>query len=229
MRLVHASIIALLLALQVPAIGGAVSQDADRVVAGGGITVPGWQGRIDEAAAKKGLTINSSKFASEGNALHLTIGPAAIYWNPANVAKGDYTVKATIREGKTTADHPHPAGLFIGGNNLGTDKQTFMYCVAYGTGEFLIRRFNGLTVTTVARRQAHPAVNKTGADGSMTNEIGWTVRGGRAECVINGTSVATLEPADVVGAGKLDSTDGVYGIRVSHNMDVVVTGLGLTK
>ena len=205
------------------------AQDADRVVAGGGISVPGWTGKVDDAAAKKGLTINSSKFVREGDALHLTIGPAATYWNPANVAKGNYTVKATFREGKTTADHPHPAGLFIGGSQLGTDQQTYMYCVAYGSGEFLIRRFNGSTVTTLVRRSPHAAVNKAGADGSATQEVAWQVRNGRAECLINGQSVAGFDQAEIVGADKLASTDGIYGIRVSHNMDVVVTGLGLSN
>jgi hypothetical protein len=226
MRLTHALTAAAIAALVSTALH---AQDADRVVAGGGIAVPGWTGRIDDAAAKKGLTIDSSKFVREGDALHLTIGPAATYWNPANVAKGNYTVRATFREGKTTADHPHPAGLFIGGTALGTDQQRYMYCVAYGSGEFLVRRFTGSTVTTVVRRQAHPAVNKSGADGSVTQEIAWRVRDGRAECVINGQAVAGFDQAEIVGADKLSSTDGVYGIRVSHNMDVVVTGFGLTN
>jgi hypothetical protein len=205
------------------------AQDADRVVAGGGITVPGWTGRVDDAAAKKGLTIDSSKFVREGDALHLTIGPAATYWNPANVAKGNYTVRATFKEGKTTAGHPHPAGLFIGGSALGTADQRYMYCVAYGSGDFLIRRFNGSTVTTVVRRQPHAAVSKAAADGSSTQEVAWRVRDGGAECLINGQSVASFTREEVVGPDKLASTDGIYGIRVSHNMDVVVTGLGLTN
>jgi hypothetical protein len=226
MRLTSALTVATTAALLATALH---AQDADRVVADGGIAVPGWTGRIDDAAAKKGLTINSSKFVREGDALHLTIGPAATYWNPANVAKGNYTVRASFKEGKTTADHPHPAGLFIGGSGLGTDQQRYMYCVAYGSGEFLIRRFNGSTVTTLVRRQAHPAVHKTGSDGSVTQEIAWRVRDGRAECLINGQSVAGFDQAEIVGPDRLESTDGAYGIRVSHNMDVVVTGLGLTN
>jgi hypothetical protein len=226
MRLIHATTLAVLAALAATTLH---AQEADRVVAGGGITVPGWTGRIDDAAAKKGLTINSSKFVREGDALHLTIGPAATYWNPANVAKGSYTVRASFKEAKTTADHPHPAGLFIGGSALGTDEQRYMYCVAYGSGEFLIRRFNGSTVTTLVRRQAHPAVNKTGPDGSVTQEVAWRVGAGRAECLINGQSVAGFDQAEIVGPDKLNSTDGVYGLRVSHNMDVVVTGFSLAN
>jgi hypothetical protein len=226
MRLVHACAFAVALTLLLPAVSSAqADEDKDRVVAGGGITVPGWRGKIDSGAAAKGATINNSKFVQQGKDLHLTIGPAAIYWNPANTAKGDYTVKATFKETKMMTDHPHPAGVFIGGNNLDTEKQTFMYCTVYGTGMYLVRLFNGDTVTTLVKRMPHDAVHKAAADGSVTNDIGWTVKGDRAECIVNGTAVAGFNKSEIVGPGKLDSLDGVYGIRVSHNMDVVVSGL----
>lgn len=228
MRLVQGSAIALAVALAMPGVHGQQA-DADRKVAGGGISVAGWQGQIDAAAAKKGSTINDSKFVKQGDALHLTVGPAATYWNPANSASGDYAVKASFKQARSSSDHPHPAGVFIGGKNLGTDKQSYMYCTAYGDGTFLVRAFNGPTATTVTKRQAHEAVHKAAADGSVTNDVGWTVKGDRAECMINGTSVAGFSKADIVGAGKLESTDGVYGLRVSHNMEVVVTGFGAAK
>ncbi len=222
MRLIHASVVALAVAI-VPA--ALVAQDADRKVAGGGITVQGWQGKIDAAAAKKGMTINDSKFAGEGGTLRLTIGPAASYWNPANTVKGDYTVKATFREAKPDTSHPHPYGIFIGGSSLDTDKQTLLYCTAYNDGTFLVRGFSGGTVFNVSKRGPHAAVNKPGADGSVTQEVGWNVKGDRAECVINGQVVAGFNKSDITGPGKLESTDGVYGLRVSHNVDVTVTGL----
>jgi hypothetical protein len=228
MRLAHGSAIALAVVLAMPAVHGQQT-DADRKVTGGGISVPGWEGKVDPAAEKKGLSIKDSKFVKEGDALHLTVGPAATYWNPANTASGDYTVKASFKQPKSSSDHPHPAGIFIGGKNLGTDTQSYMYCTAYGDGTFLVRAFNGPTATTISKRQAHEAVKKAEADGSVTNEVGWTVKGDRAECIINGTSVAGFNKADIVGAGKLESTDGVYGIRVSHNMDVIVTGFGASK
>ena len=66
------------------------AQDADRSVKGGGITVSGWKGRVDRRPAAAGKTVNDSKLASEGGALRLSVGPAAIYWNDANTASGDY-------------------------------------------------------------------------------------------------------------------------------------------
>lgn len=228
MRLVRTSAVVFTAALFVSA-PAAAQEDPDRKVAGGGIKVSGWQGKIDPAAEKKGMTINDSAFTQEGSDLHLKVGPAAVYWNPAHTASGDYTVKATFREPKVTEGHPHPAGVFIGGHDLGTDKQSLLYCVAYGDGTFLIRGFNGADVTTVSKRQPHAAVHKAGADGSVTNEVAWSVKGDRAECLINGQSVASFAKSEIVGPGKLQSTDGIYGLRVSHNLDVVVSGLGVTK
>ena len=229
MRLVYATGFALAAALLFAPVSGSAGQDKDRAVAGGGISAPGWKGKIDPNSAKQGRTINDSKFVKQGNDLHLTIGPAAVYWDPANVAKGDFTAKASFKEGKTVANHPHPYGVFIGGSSLDSDQPNLMYCVAYGDGSFLIRRFGGGTVTDVAKRQPNAAVHKTAADGSTSNDVAWNVKGSKVECAINGTTVASLDKGEVVGPGKLESTDGVVGIRVSHNVDVVVSNFGVSK
>src|SRR5215510_4939913 len=74
--------------------------ETSRAVAGGGVSVPGWTGQIDAKEASAGMTINNAKFAKEGDAFHVVTGPAVTYWNPANKAAGNYTVKATFREPK---------------------------------------------------------------------------------------------------------------------------------
>jgi hypothetical protein len=176
------------------------------------------------------LTIKDAKFAPEGNNIRITTGPAASYWNPANVAKGDYTVKASFREPKQTYSHPHPFGLFIGGSKLDTDQPNMLYCVAYRNGNFIVRGFGGGKVFNVMGRTPNEAVVKaTGPEAEVVQEVGWTVKGGRAECVINGKVVAGFDAPQIVGAGKLEATDGVYGIRLSHNSDVIVSNFGMTK
>ena len=37
--------------------------------------------------------------------------------------------------------HPHPYGIVIGGNDLGTPQQSYLYCSAYGNGTFIVRGF----------------------------------------------------------------------------------------
>src|ERR1041384_3520060 len=117
MRRVLMSVAVALLA--VPAIASA--QDDAKAVAGGGIKAAGWMGAADGGAA-----ITTAKFETMGNGFHITTGPAATYWNPANKASGDYTVKATFNEPKfqNLNDHPHPYGIMIGGTALGTPNAT---------------------------------------------------------------------------------------------------------
>lgn len=204
-------------------------QDPDRKVAGGGVTAKGWQGKED-AGNKQGLTVNDSKFATEGSGFRVTTGPAALYWNPTNVAKGDYSVKATFREPKQTINHPHPFGVFIGGANLDSGTPTALYCTAYRNGNFIIRGFNnGKRFDVVGRPTAHDAVHKADPEAEVVQEVVWNVRGDKVECVVNGTPVWSGTKADVTGDGKLTSTDGIAGIRVSHNSDAVVTDFAVSK
>ena len=204
------------------------AQDADRSVKGG-VQIAGWTGRVDRRPASQGKTIKDSKMVAEGSGYRLSVGPAGDFWNPANVAKGDYTVKATFKELKMAASHPHSYGIFIGGQGLDGDMETLMYCIGYGNGTYSIKTFHGATVTTLVNMEASTALHKADANGESTNEIGWSVQGGKASCVINGTTVKTLESAAVIAADKLASLDGVYGIRVSHNLELMITGLAMGK
>lgn len=210
------------LALAAPA----AAQDADRSVKGGGIMAKGWQGKVDAGAAKQGKTIKDSRFEEKNGSFHISAGSASTYWNPANTATGDYTVSASFTEPKIAAGHPHPYGLFIGGSSLDTDKPTYVYCVAYGNGDALVRGFSDGTVVTYSKRAPNAAVRKASEGGSVTQDIAWTVKGDKAECSINGSVVASFSKADLVGPGKLASIDGVYGIRAAHNVDIVVSNFG---
>ncbi|HEX7091940.1 MAG TPA: hypothetical protein VF192_17620 [Longimicrobiales bacterium] len=207
--------------------------DPARTVASGGIFVDGWQGKIDAREARRGATLENARLAKEGDALHVTTGPAVAYWHPDNVASGNYTVKATFREPKYMAlnNHPHPYGVFIAGSGLGTDQQKYLYCAAYGNGRFIVRGFGPEPFQVNGRRgEEHPAVNKAAGPGEpVTQEIALSVKGDRIECAINGTVVGSYDKSAVLGEGKLPSTDGIYGIRFAHNTEAYVTGLSVTQ
>lgn len=207
----------------------ASAQDADRTVAGG-IQVEGWKGRVDRRAASRGMTVNNSTFKMEGGALRLSIGPAGNFWNPAHTARGNYEVSATFKEHKMAASHPHSYGIFIGGADLESDNETLMYCIAYGNGTYSVKTFHGANVQTLVNAAPTDALRKADATtGESTNTIGWRVEGGRASCVINGTVVRTFERSEFVAADKITGTDGIYGIRVSHNLELTVSGLTMTR
>jgi hypothetical protein len=207
--------------------------DGSTSVAGGGIFAPGWMGKVDANEAAAGLKVENAKLSQAGGVLSVTTGPAIVYWNPANRATGDYTVKATFHEAKfqNLNNHPHPYGIVIAGNDMGTDTQSYLYCAAYGNGNFIVRGFGPDAFQMNGRRgEAGPSVNKAAAVGApVTQEIAMSVKGAKVECTINGTVVASYDKAALVAAGKLKSTDGVYGIRYGHNTEGTVTGLAMTK
>jgi hypothetical protein len=233
MRSVHVSTAAVATALLLTLVNPVAGQDVARTVAGGGISVPGWQGKIDANEEKAGQVLTNSKLVKQGDALHVTTGPAVTYWNPANKATGNYTVKATFKEPKYMAlnNHPHPYGIVIGGNDMGTDKQSYLYCAAYGNGNFIVRGFGPEPFQVNGRRgEANPAVSKAAGPGEpVTQEIAVSVKGDKVECAINGTVVGSYDKAALVTAGKLKSTDGMYGVRVAHNAEATITGLSVTK
>jgi len=203
-----------------------------RSVAGGGMSAKGWTGKIDAKEETAGMTLNSAKFVKEGDAFHVITGPAVTYWNPANKASGNYTVKATFREPKfmSLMTHPHPYGIVIAGNDLGTDQQSYLYCAAYGDGKFIVRGFGPAAFQMNGRGTVDPAVNKAaGKDAPITQEIAMSVKGDKVTCSINNKEVASYDKSALVTPGKLKSTDGVYGVRFAHNTEVFVTGLKKTK
>jgi hypothetical protein len=233
MRLVNTSAIAVAVAMLLPPVTGAQGQDAARAVAGGGVSIPGWTGKIDANEEKQGQVLANAKLAGDAKTMSVTTGPAVAYWNPANKAAGNYTVKATFNEAKymNVNDHPHPYGIFIAGNDMGTADQSYLYCAAYGNGNFIVRGFGPAPFQMNGRRgEAAASVNKAaGKDQPVTQEIAVSVKGDRVECAINGTVVAGYTKADLVAAGKLKSTDGVYGIRFAHNTEATVSGFSMTK
>lgn len=230
MRPMHVRGLKAALILLIPvALYAQASDETSRSVQGGGITVPGWTGKIDGSEEKAGKTINDAKFTKEGDGIHVLTGPAVTYWNPANKATGDYTISATFNEPKymNLNSHPHPYGIVIAGNDMGTDQQSYLYCAAYGSGTFIVRGFGPDPFQVNGRRgEANDAVHKAAGPGQpVTQEIALSVKGDKVECAVNGTVVGSYDKAALVTAGKLKSTDGVYGIRAAHNTDLIVTGL----
>jgi hypothetical protein len=209
------------------------AQDASRAIAGGGISVPQWTGKIDANEERFGRTLNDAKLSKEGEALHVVTGPAVAYWNPANKVSGDYTVKATFTEPKymNLNNHPHPYGVFIAGNDMGTSNQSYLYCAAYGNGYFIVRGFGpGAFQMNGFQGDANAAVHRAAGVGQpVTQEIALSVKGNRVECSINGTVVAGYNKPELVTTGKLKSTDGIYGLRFAHNTEVIVSGLNVSK
>jgi hypothetical protein len=211
---------------------GSPTVDGTRAVTDGGIKIPGWNGRVDAAEEKAGMNLDAARLVAEGEALHVTTGPATSYWKTDATASGDFTVKATFNEPKfmNLNSHPHPYGVFIGGNDMGTSSQTELYCAASGNGSFIVRGFGPepFKVTGLFGGN-NAAIHKAAGRGQpVTQDISLSVKGDKVMCSINGSIVASYDKATLVGAGKLKSTNGYYGLRFAHNTGVFVSGLAMS-
>src|ERR1044071_9064650 len=211
----------------------AFAQDAAIAVKDGGVFAKGWAGKIDAQEEKGGANLNQSRFEEKGGTFTVRTGPATTYWNPANKATGNYTVSATFSEPKymNLMDHPHPYGIMIAGSDLGTDTQSYIYCSAYGNGTFIVRGMGPAPFQVSARKpEPNAAINKAaGKNAPVKQDIAVTVTADKIECAVNGTVVGSYDKAAVVAAGKLKSTDGVYGIRFAHNTEATVSNLKMTN
>ena len=218
-----------------PRIGfpGSPTADCSRAVTDGGIKVAGWSGQVDAAEETAGMFLKDAELSQDGDALHVRTGPAVEYWRPGDKMTGDYTVSATFNEPKymNLNTHPHPYGVFIGGNDMGTPVQTFLYCGATGNGTFIVRGFGPAPFQmNGGRATPNEAIHKAAAKGEpVAQDIALSVKGNQVSCQINGTVVASYEKQALVTIGKLKSTDGTYGLRFAHNTDVKVTGFKMTR
>ena len=187
-------------------------------------TPKGWKQRVDRStSASDPDAAGDIKFVTMGTGFHATNPKAAVYYNPANTASGSYTVKASFKLMKPSG-HPNYYGLVFGGNNLDGAQQSYLYFVVAQNGMWLIKGRDGDATSNVAPKTANEAVKKPGDDGASTNDLEVRVGADKVDFVVNG---AVVHSAPKTGA--LAKTDGVYGIRVNHQLEVHIDNLKLTK
>jgi hypothetical protein len=196
------------LAAQAPA---TKERDPDKKVSGGQLPA-GWMGRTDKANAK----LEDAKFVTMGSGVHVTSGPAAVYWRDADRVTGPFTATATISQTKNPT-HPEAYGIFFTGNKLDTPEQSYAYLLVRGDGKYMVKHRAGSELHTIAEWTESPAVHKVDASGKATNTVGVDAsKPDSVRLLVNGTQVAALPGAHV------GSTDGYVGLRVNHNLDVHV-------
>jgi len=200
----------------------------------------GWQVRADRSmSATDPDGAGDIKFTTIPGGFRANNPTAAIYWNPANTAKGSYTLRGTFKLLEPSG-HTNFYGLFIGGRALEGMEQNYLYFVVAQDGSFLVRKRAGdrmpdpnapargrggrgpQAVTENVARATNAAVRQPGPDGTSTNTLEIRVAGDSLNFAVNGTVVHTMPKGDVV-------TDGIYGIRVNHLLNVDITDFALVR
>ncbi len=170
----------------------------------------GWSMRLDRANAPA-----APKFVTMGDGFHFTSGPAAIYYNAAQVMKGDFRVTATFTQTKAP-QHPEAYGIFVGGKNLDQAGQEYGYLIVRGDGKYAIKHRAGAEVHTIQDWVEHPKLNKQDEAGKATNTLAFEAVGDKVRMLVNGAEVKSWER-------NYWQADGQLGLRINHQLDVHVS------
>jgi hypothetical protein len=184
----------------------------------------GWMLRADRStAASDPDAAGSIKFMAMGAGFHAITPQAAVFWNPANTVAGNYALKGTFTLVRPSS-HTNYYGLVFGGQSLENSGQQYLYFTVAQDGTWLIKRREGDVNTQTVAQQRSPAVNRPDATGKSTNTIEVRVMAGKIDYLVNGTLVHSTPRT-----GLTAKTDGIYGVRINHVLDVMIEGLTVMK
>ncbi len=187
-------------------------------------TPQGWKMRVDRStSASDPDAAGDIKFVTMGSGFHATNPKAAVYWNPENTATGAYTLKGTFTLMKPSG-HNNYYGLVFGGSALEGAQQSYLYFVVAQNGTWLIKSREGDATSTVAPKTPNDAVKKPDDTGKSTNALEVRVGADKIDFAVNGVVVHSLPKS-----GAAAKTDGTYGIRVNHLLEVQVDGFAVSK
>jgi hypothetical protein len=183
----------------------------------------GWKVRADRStSATDPDGAGKIQFTAMGKGFHAVNPTAAVYWNPANTAKSTYTLKGTFTLNEPSG-HNNYYGLVFGGSSLEGPDQTYLYFLIAQDGSFLVKRRAGDAKTdNLVAKTPHAAIKKPEASGKSTNALEVRVQADKVDYVVNGTVVGSSPKAGL-------TTDGIWGIRVNHLLDVMIDDIGVTR
>ncbi len=203
-----------------PAKAAGVGGDSDIAARGNSPSLPaGYFAQFDRADSKPS---DVSYSAREPGRWEVKTGGAHILYSPRDSARGKYSASATFEQVEAPA-HPEGFGVIIGGSSLDQPAaRKYTYFLVRGDGDYLIKVRDGAHTRTITDWTPNAAVPKQDAAGKALYGIKVAVDGNTARVSVNGAPVATI-------AAKDAPLNGVAGVRVNHNLHVIVTPVSVTR
>ena len=214
LRLTLTGTIALTIAVSTAAPPAAAQDDE-------GLPFPeGWQVRFDQ----DGASMEDLYLVTMSPGYHVTTGPAMIAWHPDSVVAGDFRIESETflfdPQGRREA-----FGFFVGGSDLQGPDQRYTYFLLREGGEFLVKTRSGTETAEVQGWTAHPAIlsfaTKPEDAGTAKNVLVLEAMGNELRFSVNGELLWT-------GPREGLATDGVFGLRVNHGLNLHITTITST-
>ena len=180
----------------------------------------GMKVRIDGQAAATPDAAASLKVMPMAKGFHVSGGPAAILWNPAETVKGIYAVRGTFTQLKPSAKITD-YGLFFGGRDL-EGTADYVYFTIAQDGSFQVRHRLGNEIHEIDR-SLHFMIRKPDASGKSTNTLEVQIAPTAVSYLING-AVVTASPTrpGTNSYTEGEKVNGAAGIRIDDAVDLQV-------
>ncbi|HSA57211.1 MAG TPA: hypothetical protein VLE53_15975 [Gemmatimonadaceae bacterium] len=151
---------------------------------------------------------------------HMTTGPAALLYDPANSAAGRFAVEAEIFLFPGTSQEGY--GLFVGGSPAGAPSAAWVAFLVRRDGSALVEQRAGGRVSTILAPFPTTAVKPHPGEGTSHNVLRVSVEPDSIRFDANGQRIAAIER----GALPLD---GLFGFRVGRDLNLHVSQLDITR
>lgn len=155
---------------------------------------------------------------------HISTGPAAIFYHPANNTQGNYQVTASIYFFNPGERQREGYGVFIGGNNLENENQEYIYFLLRNTGEYLIKKRQGEETSVIQDWTPHDAIviYDNPEVSSVKNDFSVNVSADSIRFMLNGKALVQIPAAG-------HSTSGHFGLRINHGVNSHIANLAVTE
>lgn len=169
-----------------------------------------WKVRFDRPAPDSALY-----FVDMPPGWHITTGPACILYNPANTVSGPFRVDAKIF--LFPGDRREGFGIFIAGENLEDENQSYLYLLIRKDGRYLVKhRAGNETHEFIQWTENSYIVPHTGGEEPVENVLSIEASESEVLFLINGNKVMSFD------RGRMKA-DGIVGLRVNHGLNLHVS------
>jgi hypothetical protein len=179
----------------------------------------GWRVRYDRPSA----TDSAMKVAAMGPGWHVTTSSSGsgVAWRAEQTAQGNFRVALETSLSPSAGNHLEGYGLFLGGRDLDSANQSYLYFLIRKDGQFLIKHRAGAETHNIAAWTPSPAIVKQEGSANADNTLAVEASADSARFFVNGQRVYAMARAAA-------PVDGIAGLRVNHGLSVHVARLTVT-
>lgn len=178
-----------------------------------------WRVRYDRAAAAD----TAMKIDQMGPGWHIyTSGRGSgIAWRPSQTASGNFRAENEAFL-FPSAGHMDGYGLLLGGRDLDSASQSYVYFLIRRDGQFLIKRRSGAQTVDMVPWTPSAAIVKQEGTENAKNILAAEATADSVTFFVNGQRVHAAPRATT-------PVDGIVGLRVNHGLSVHVTRVTVTS